>query len=513
MLKRFLAIAPALIVLAYGLWIGPKYDRFVLPAFDGHVYAAMAEDPRVFTLAPWGYRILAPWIVHLLRAPSAAVGFFWLNLACLGAALFLVGRWLRRLGFSENAAALAALCFAWSPPVRGLLQYQVLVDPLALLVLVAIFYELVDPDILVLMALFAAAALAKEMTLLSLSLVPIVLIRRSGWRRGILDSMVVAAPGLALFALLRSIWGNPAPADSFSVLEVTLGRLIQSGRALVMASAMSGLIVPALVGLIREKSFEIRAQGTVMWLLTFSVVVLNPYHYSVVDLPRLSVFAWPALLPLALAGLGFRRTPPSAPPRSPELRNAVSVVVLAMSLGLVMATDSYRRAPFAPVTNPVPLVGRIRGSLKTARALDAGERFVFDSQSDRFTAPILEPFNLTEGRRQRWFLYSGFGADAVFGSGAPSFRGEARVLLPILDPRDVTLKIEFEGPRGTNVALDVHGRNLGFVPANRGITILRLPSTVLFRGDNIVDLHGPAGTTIRLIRFEVRVARPTAPRS
>jgi hypothetical protein len=35
---------------------GVVYDRFHLPAFDGHVYAAMAEEPRVFTVAPWGYR-------------------------------------------------------------------------------------------------------------------------------------------------------------------------------------------------------------------------------------------------------------------------------------------------------------------------------------------------------------------------------------------------------------------------------------------------------------------------
>ncbi|MEO8501488.1 MAG: hypothetical protein ABI565_11280, partial [Vicinamibacteria bacterium] len=62
MLKRFLAIAPAVVVFVYGIWIGPRYDRYVLPGFDGYAYAAMAEDPRMFTLAPWGYRILTPWI-------------------------------------------------------------------------------------------------------------------------------------------------------------------------------------------------------------------------------------------------------------------------------------------------------------------------------------------------------------------------------------------------------------------------------------------------------------------
>lgn len=69
MLKRSLALGPAVVVLVLGLGIGPRYDRFVLPAFDGHVYAATAEQPRLFTVAPWGYRILEPWLARLERAP------------------------------------------------------------------------------------------------------------------------------------------------------------------------------------------------------------------------------------------------------------------------------------------------------------------------------------------------------------------------------------------------------------------------------------------------------------
>ena len=103
MLKRLLALAPAVLVLLYGLWMGPKYDRFVLPAFDGHVYDAMAENPRVFTLAPWGYRLLEPWMVHLLPVSSSARGFYWLNLVLLSSAVFVVGCWLRHRFLSSCA--------------------------------------------------------------------------------------------------------------------------------------------------------------------------------------------------------------------------------------------------------------------------------------------------------------------------------------------------------------------------------------------------------------------------
>ncbi|HRB13619.1 MAG TPA: hypothetical protein PKU70_11450, partial [Vicinamibacteria bacterium] len=250
---RFLAAAPALGILAYGLSLGPHYDRYVLPAFDGHAYAVMAEAPRFFTLAPWGYRILAPWIVHLLPASSAAVGFYWLNLALMAGAIFAIGRWLRRLGFSHPASALASTAFAISPPVLILLDYQVLVDPMALLLLVLILNELLEPNLLVLMALLAASALTKETGLLWIVLLPLYLVRGGRLARGLLDSAAAAAPALGLAILLRFIWGTPAPPPySFPVLQVTLGRVIASGVALASAALLSGLVLPAFVGLFRE---------------------------------------------------------------------------------------------------------------------------------------------------------------------------------------------------------------------------------------------------------------------
>src|SRR6185503_1809971 len=39
---------------------GIAYGRFQLPGFDANVYLVMAERPAVFTVAPWGYRVLVP---------------------------------------------------------------------------------------------------------------------------------------------------------------------------------------------------------------------------------------------------------------------------------------------------------------------------------------------------------------------------------------------------------------------------------------------------------------------
>ena len=69
-----------------------RHDRFTLPAFDAYAYLAMAEHPPVFTVAPWGYRVLTPWLVHLLPVDNVARGFRYVTLSSLtlaGGLLFL----------------------------------------------------------------------------------------------------------------------------------------------------------------------------------------------------------------------------------------------------------------------------------------------------------------------------------------------------------------------------------------------------------------------------------------
>ncbi len=508
-MKRALALAPALLVLGYGLWTGPKYDRFVLPAFDGFVYDAMADHPQVFTLAPWGYRILGPWIVHLLPVSSAAVGFFWMNLACLSATLLVVGFWLRRLGFSSAAAAIAAFAFALAPPLRTLIEYEVLVDPPALLILAAILLELLAPRALVLAALFTAGALTKEVCLLPLFMAPLVLIQRSGWKRGALETLAVATPAVGLALFLRASWGEARPVLPAPLLQVVVDRIQQSGGLLAAVASLSGLSVVALVGLVRERSVSLRIQGAVMWALTLAAAIVNPYQFSIPDLTRLSVFAWPALLPLALSGLGFARAvEPERTARLPRLAATASVLTLLICVSLVLLTDPFRRAPERDASpNPITFLARFRESLKTAGALEAGETFTFDARSGRFAAPVRERFNLTEGRQQRWFLYSGFGPEAAFGSGAPEFRGDAEVLLPVFVPRTATLSVELEGPEGAQVEVSVAGRSIDPAPADGSSTTLVIPRDALIRGDNIVRLRGPDRVAVRVLRWEVRLER------
>jgi hypothetical protein len=511
LMARFLAVAPALILAARGLWIGPRYDRFVLPAFDGYVYDSMADTPRIFTLAPWGYRILEPWLVHLLPFPNAATGYFWLNLVCLCSAVFVIGVWLRRIGFSPRAAALASFVFTFSPPLAEFLRYQVLVAPLGILILSLTLLELAAPRRLPLAALFAAGVLTREECILPLAALMFVTIRREGWRRGLIEGLIVGAPALFLAALLRATWGSGGgftlAAANSRFGEALLSRLIEHGPAVAWAAVLGGLGLVALVGLARETALDLRVQGVLIWLLTFAAALSNPYHFSAPDLTRLSASAWPAVLPLALRGVGFGRDEVIHPSRpASRWAAAASIATLVVCLVLVLITDPYRRAPVQGRPDPIPYLARNRETVKTANALESGEAFAFDAHQGRFAQAIEQTFNLTEGRRMRWFLYRGFAREATFGPDAPDFEESAELLLPIMEARDASILLGLASDDG-DVAVTAHvaGLTLGVVHANRPAARVAVPGHTLFRGDNLIRLQGPKGARLRLIHFEVQV--------
>jgi hypothetical protein len=70
---------------------------------DAHVYIAMAEAPRVFTLPPFGYRIGVPWLVHVMPLPLEAA-FFLVATASVAIVLVLAYVLFRRLGFGKGLA-------------------------------------------------------------------------------------------------------------------------------------------------------------------------------------------------------------------------------------------------------------------------------------------------------------------------------------------------------------------------------------------------------------------------
>src|SRR5262249_54725922 len=102
----------------------------------------MAEQPRIFTLPPWGYRIATPALVHLVPAASTSGAFRGVTFAALVAAGGLLFVFLRRLGFRTWAALTAVALYGISEPFVLSATTIFLVDPetlvLELLLLLAL---------------------------------------------------------------------------------------------------------------------------------------------------------------------------------------------------------------------------------------------------------------------------------------------------------------------------------------------------------------------------------------
>ena len=90
------------------------YDRDLLPAYDAYAYVALAEHPRVFTVTPWAYRALTPWIVSLCAGRRGRAASTWCRVAGLLLAAVLLFAFLRQLGHGAAGSLLAMVAFLFA---------------------------------------------------------------------------------------------------------------------------------------------------------------------------------------------------------------------------------------------------------------------------------------------------------------------------------------------------------------------------------------------------------------
>lgn len=495
------------------------YDRFHLPAFDGHVYVAMAEHPGVFTVAPWGYRVLNPWLVRLFTLPlrDHVPAFFWSTVLGLGLGGVLVFAYLRRLGQPLLLALLGMTLYGVSGPVGEVVRYQFLAEPLTFLLEMAFLLALEAAAPLASLALIATlGVLSKEFFLLLLPLVFIVARERVGSGRALRDALLVALPALVATVALRRLWTPhihpPLPALSWGTLSVAAARFADSWPEWRGAALLAGLTPVALVGAFRASGRRLVPRGAYLLLATLASPFVNPVTFLSVDIDRLLLYALPAVIPLALAALDGllprgERAPPAALPRwTSRLALVFTVGALVVPLGIV---DSYRRVDLQGTRDATVMLSVFRETLETAGKLEDGEAFEFDAASGRYAQGLTKPFNLSQLRRVRWFLRDGWGPLAARHAGdAVMAAPEATLLLPCFRPRDLSALLSLDAERETRVEVRVNGRPVGdlLVGTEAHDLALSIPATLLFRGDNALTLRAlesdPAHPRLR--RFRIR---------
>ncbi len=471
-----------------------RYDRFYLPAFDGHVYAAMAERPGFFTVAPWGYRVLTPWLVSLFPGNDVTRGFFWLTHLGMVAAGGLLFLYLRQLGHGVRTSWLGVAVLLLSPPVWAILRYQVLVEPLSLILEILFLLALAAGAGLWCLALLATlGVLNKEFFLL---LLPLVYLTRSrlGSRRALLATGWVALPSGLAFLLLWLGWTSmpatpPSGVAFMDSLGTRLGLLSHRPQDLGFLAALG---LTALWGAARRRSHPFRLSAAWVLLVTAIPPLLNPFHFSASDLTRLLVYALPPALALGLTALDGVLPHMSAPgrrwPRRLRLETAAAGLTVALLALPVVVADRYRRVDLRSEKNAPAVWATLRGTLAVAEELEQGRPVAF-----RFEPrPVREDLPpLLQAARRRWILREGFGPDLRSGTAEVVLVGrEGRILLPCLRPRAVTLSLEMAGRPGLPIAVFANGSRLETLVLDRGTTVRQVlvPAGTLFRGDNLVTL-------------------------
>ena len=204
----------------------------------------MAEQPRFFTVAPWGHRILTPWLASALPVRNIARAFRLLTFAALLAAGGLLFLYLRALGHGFPAAILGAFLFALLPPVAECLRYVFLAEPVAVMLQVALLLALQSGAGLGPLCLIAVlGTLAKEFFVL---LVPVALVvgpRPMLPRAGKAAALLAVSLGTA--AALRWWWtphlSPPLPALSPGTFLLALHRFHDSFPEWWRAALLAGV--------------------------------------------------------------------------------------------------------------------------------------------------------------------------------------------------------------------------------------------------------------------------------
>jgi hypothetical protein len=519
------------------------YDRFHLPGYDPWVYVAMAENPGFFTVAPWGYRVLSPWLAHLaglapVLGPGDEVrGFRRISLAATtlaGALLFL---WLRRLGTSEGVSLATVVFFALSEPVDEIIRVPFLAEPTGIVLELLLLLVLeAGGSLPLLWAVLVPGALAKEIFVLLLPGVFFALWPRLGARRALLRTLAAAAPVVATHLLLRQWWA-PYPSLSASralpadQIWLSLYRIAAAAGDWWRPVAATGLPLALLAALLPRAGGFLRRYGYMLALtlvLPFAAGVYvggaspSPFFF-VEDVSRLLLYALPLVIPLALlaldrlrSGAGFAAPAAGAPDEGTapgRIAQWAAGVVGAAFLAFPFAVlDRYRRVDLRGSRDGPLILAVSRDSPRFAARLERGRAVFYEPVQRRFDR---DRSDMRDLERMRWFLRDGWGPMPQYGMGAVRMHArEASLLLPCFSPQDLDVVIALRVKSPQLLTVSVNGRSIGELSPDPSTerSALRIPARALFRGDNVVTLarRGPDTSPVDLVALTVR---PTKPRS
>ena len=495
------------------------WDGFTLPGFDAHVYVAMAEEPRVFTLRPWGYRILLPALLGAFLPTRLIVpGFDWAVRASLVIASGLLYVYLRLLGGTMRAALLAVFAMMLTPSVGAAFANPFLVEPFApMLLLVALIAIEADVSPWAIAFSLLVLSLSKEIWLL---LLPIIFLKslEKGVQPAALGTLRIAAPALWVNLLMRFLWspqaGAAAPGSDY---VGALASIASNIGVFAPQFLLGGLTIAALLALHRDEAREylLRHALTLLPLLALPLFAAAytgegaATSFFADDVRRLLIYVIPFAAALAIH-LDPAHQSPRALPSSAWLQKASQIVVVAF-LAAPLALDRYSRIDLSTSRDGPYVLGFARETLRTARKLDRGEPVVLDPEERKFAWGVTPPNEL---QKLRFFLGDGFGPLAHYGIHDIKMRDpSATLVIPVLEPRRLAIKATMDARESVWVTFLAGGSKVGeaLVGPQAVAVTLDIGGSRLFRGDNPIEMRCEKARTAlpRILRLELSQPRAT----
>jgi hypothetical protein len=473
----------------------------------------MAEQPRLFTVAPWGHRVLTPWLASAVPTREVARAFRVVMLASLLAASGALYLYLRVLGHGMAAAVAGAALAALLPPVTECLRYVFLVEPLAYFLETAFLVALqAGAGLGPLCLIVVLGTLAKEFFVL---LVPIALVigPRPLTARA-RTAVALTALAVATAYALRRVWTPhlepPLPAASPGTLILALHRFHDSLLEWWPATLLAGVTPLAVLGTFRAAAAPMMPVALYIAALALVPPFLNPVAFFSSDVPRLLLYTVPVAIPLAVTAL----RPPGPALAFPAWRHGPRIARAAAGLAALCAlaplaiVDRYRRADLSGPRDGPYVLAVAHETGRAARRLARGEEVVLDPEERHFVWGESHP---SEMDRMRWFLREGWGQRAHYGTGeVVMHEPRATLLLPVMEPQALEVEIHVQAPRRTVLDAAVNGRVVATwaAEAESAPRTLAVPADALLRGDNELALSARDGVAgARLRRLAYRAAR------
>ncbi len=478
-----------------------RYNRFFLPGFDAYVYMAMAEHPTFFSVAPWGYRVLTPWLVALLPLDNPIIGYHCTTLGGLVAAGALLFLFLRRLGHGEWASLAAVAVFGLSPPVATAVENLFLTEPLTVGLEIAFLLTLEAGAGLPALAILAAlGTLSKEVFLVFLPAVYFARLETARRLPALAKALAAAIPALVAVLLLRVYWaphlGSGLSLPGLGLVKQALGTVASEWSVWWKDMLLIGLVPLACVGALRQKSRTFLRRYGCLLIPVFALPLFASVYtqsdtvsFFAQDIPRLLIYALPIVLPLCLTAMD--RIWPSFNPshhRNVVKRKLQSLGVAAVA-GLaalpVLLTDPYTRRDLRSRRDGPFVLAFCRETLGAAERLRIGERVSLQPFERRFVNEKDKPYF----QKIYWYLEQGWKNSP---DGRPEVpRGSnASLYIPCFCPADWELVLAVSSSRSISFQVAINGTVIGQVKAQRrpdGYTV-RVPGRLLFRGDNRLTL-------------------------